>query len=142
MAGGETNAAMIIGYKFPVAVNYPGLMAVRGATAGYMDLAVDASAEIPEGYTYITNKDPNTGTADVTRMVSVHALIPGQKAELRLPDTHSAVSVGTQMMMTTAGCVVPYTSGAAFIIGTSEEGISQNTGGYVEVRINMWYKPS
>jgi hypothetical protein len=140
MSGGETNPAVCIAYTIPVAVDYAGLIVTRSATAAYMDLAADASADVPEGYTYTNSKHPITGASRSGQKIGVHALIPGQKAEFVLPSTHAAIAVGDRITMTTAGCVIKYAgSGAAWILGTSEDAVDQNTGGYVEVRMNPYY---
>lgn len=140
MSGGETNPAQIIAYTIPVAVDYAGLIVTRSATAGYMDLAADASADVPEGYTYTNSKHPITAASQAGQKVGVHALIPGQKAEFVLPATHAAISVGDRITMTTDGKVIKYAgSGAAWILGTSEDAVLQNAGGYVEVRMNPYY---
>jgi len=140
MSGGETNPAVCIAYTVPVAVDYAGLIVTRSATSGYMDLAANASADVPEGYTYTNTKHPVTEASQAGKKVGIHALVPGQKAEFVLPATHDAIAVGDRITMTTVGKVIKYAgSGAAWILGTSEDAVDQNASGYVEVRIGVYY---
>lgn len=139
MSGGETNPAQIIAYTIPVAVDYAGLIVTRSATAGYMDLAADASGDVPEGYTYTNTKHPISGASQAGQKVGIHALVNGQKAEFVLPATHDAIVVGDKICVTTDGKVIKCAAGPAWVLGTSEDAVSKNTGGYVEVRINMYY---
>lgn len=139
MSGGETNPANTIAYTIVDAVSAAGLIVANCATADTMVLA-GASSDEPMGYTFSQPLYVTGGSPAASSRVGVHALIEGQKAEFVLPATHGAITKGTTMLMsTTAGKVIPYVSGAAWVLGRAEEGKTQNEGGYVEVRISKRY---
>ncbi len=139
MSGGETNPANTIAYNIGDPVSYAGLIVTYGATADYMLLA-GASSNEPMGYTYTAALNPVTGVVlPKGQRVAVHALIEGQKAEFKLPDSHAAIGYGEEVMSTASGCVIKKTAGACWLVGRAAEGVSQNAGGYIEVRISKRY---
>jgi len=139
MSGGEINPAECIAYTVSSAVEYAGLIVTKSASQDYMDLASNASTQIPAGYTYTSSKNPITGVAEANKKVGIHALIPGQIAEFVLPDTHAAVAVGDKLTFTTGGRVIKCTSGPAWVVGIAEKSVSQNTGGFIKARIMVYY---
>jgi hypothetical protein len=140
MSGGETNPANTIAYTIVDAVSYAGLIVTTCATANTMVLA-GASSDEPLGYTFSQPLYVTGGSPAANSKVGIHALIEGQKAEFKLPATHAAITKGDEMMSTASGCVIKAdASGAAWILGRAEEGVLQNAGGYVEVRISKRYR--
>lgn len=138
MSGGEINPANTIAYTCGNIVPYAGLLVMRGATAGYC-LVTTASSDEPIGYTYTNTKHPITAANQSGQRVGIHALIEGQLAEFKLPATHAAITLGCEMMSSTVGTVIKKTAGVGWVVGTAEEAISQDTGGYVTVRISKRY---
>jgi hypothetical protein len=138
MSGGQVNDAEGVAYSVHEAVDYAGLILTYSATADHADLCAASSSE-PIGYTFTDKKHPITGLSQTNQRVTCMALIEGRFADLQLPATHEAISVGEEIMSTTAGKVVPKSGGAAWVIGRATESVSQNTGGTVEVRISKRY---
>ena len=117
------------------AVSYSGTLLKITSTADTCDVV--GAGEYPDGYAFTDNKDPQTGTAAVGP-ITIMPLIPGEVVDMRLPSTHSAVTVGALMETAAAGTVV-IKSGAGQIVGKALEAIDENTGGYVRVYVIPTY---
>lgn len=97
-------------------------------------LLCDANEE-PDGAAFITTFNAITKEYDTNKEFTVNGLVTGIEIAFPLPDTHSAVSIGDKLAVTTDGKVIPYTSGAAWLVGKAEQPKTENEGGYVRTRV-------
>jgi len=120
------------------AISYSGLLLKVDTTAD--QCALCGAGEYPDGFAYTDTVDPQTGTA-AAGLVTMAPLQAGDIVDMRLPDTHSAITVGAAMETAASGCVI-IKSGAGQIVGKALEAIDANTGGYVRVYVIPTYYAS
>ena len=91
----------------------------------------------PEGYCYITSINPKTGIASANEKIAVYPLIEGTIIKVPLVGTNVDIAYGDELAVSFNGAVDKL-DGAGWVVGTSEEVVSANTGGYIRVRIEKF----
>lgn len=91
----------------------------------------------PEGYCYITSINPRTGIAAANEKVAVYPLIEGTIIKVPLVGTNADIAYGDELAVSLNGAVDKL-DGAGWVVGTSEEAVSANTGGYIRIRVEKF----
>jgi hypothetical protein len=97
-------------------------------------LLCDAGDE-PDGVAFTSTMNPITRLFEANHEFTVNGLVNGIEYAFPLPTTHAAVTLGAKLMVANDGRVLPYVSGAAWLLGKAEQAKTENEGGFIRVRV-------
>lgn len=122
-------------YTVNVAIDKEGTFVKKTTTKGVWTVA--GAGERAQGYCYITSINPKTGVAGANEKVAIYPLIEGTIIKVPVLATNTAIAYGDPLEVA-AGGTVDKLDGAGWVVGTAEEAVDAETGGFIKLRVEKY----